>query len=57
MKNQSSNPANSLGTRHRSAYRLVSGLQEAIAVVVSLDGSVHFVAYHQNELTYWPYVP
>ncbi|QDS87525.1 hypothetical protein EC9_17040 [Rosistilla ulvae] len=50
-------PADSSGTRHRSAYRLVSGLREAIAVVVSQDGDVRFVAHHKDKLTYWPYLP
>jgi DisA bacterial checkpoint controller nucleotide-binding len=50
-------PADSAGTRHRSAYRLVAGLREAIAVVVSQDGDVRFVAHHNDKLTYWPYLP
>ncbi|QDV68442.1 hypothetical protein Poly24_21510 [Rosistilla carotiformis] len=50
-------PADSSGTRHRSAYRLVSGLRETIAVVVSQDGDVRFVAHHKDKLTYWPYLP
>lgn len=49
--------ADSSGTRHRSAYRLVCGLQDAIAVVVSQDGDVRFVAHHNDKLTYWPYLP
>ncbi|MGB7346721.1 MAG: putative sensor domain DACNV-containing protein [Pirellulaceae bacterium] len=47
----------SSGTRHRSAYRLVNGLNEAIAVVVSQDGDVRFVACLNQKLTYWPYLP
>jgi len=49
--------ADTSGTRHRSAFRLVSGLPEAIAVVVSQDGDVRFVANHREKLTYWPYLP
>ncbi|MFG0264370.1 MAG: putative sensor domain DACNV-containing protein [Rhodopirellula sp. JB055] len=49
--------ADSAGTRHRSAYRLVNGLNQAIAVVVSQDGDVRFVAHHNDQLTYWPYLP
>ena len=49
--------ADSSGTRHRSAYRLVSGLQDAIVVVVSQDGDVRFVATQENRLVYWPYLP
>ncbi|MCA9110159.1 MAG: diadenylate cyclase [Planctomycetaceae bacterium] len=49
--------ADSAGTRHRSAFRLVNGLNQAIAVVVSQDGDVRFVAHHNQNLTYWPYLP
>lgn len=50
-------PADSAGTRHRSAYRLVDGLPGSVAVVVSQDGDVRFVAHHRQKLTYWPYLP
>ncbi|QDV25105.1 putative sensor domain DACNV-containing protein [Aureliella helgolandensis] len=50
-------PADTSGTRHRSAYRLVSGARDTIAVVVSQDGDVRFVAHHLGQLTYWPYLP
>ncbi|MCC9645138.1 hypothetical protein LOC71_22900 [Rhodopirellula sp. JC740] len=49
--------ADSAGTRHRSAYRLIDGLNQAIALVVSQDGDVRFVAHHNGQLTYWPYLP
>ncbi len=49
--------SDSSGTRHRSAYRLVNGMNDAIAVVVSQDGDVRFVACHNHKLTYWPYLP
>jgi hypothetical protein len=49
--------ADASGTRHRSAYRLVTGLPDTIAIVVSQDGDVRFVAHHQDRLTYWPYLP
>ncbi len=49
--------ADSAGTRHRSAYRLVNGLNQAIAVVVSQDGDARFVAHQNDKLTYWPYLP
>jgi hypothetical protein len=49
--------ADASGTRHRSAYRLVSGLQNTIAVVVSQDGGVRFVAHRSGRLVYWPYLP
>ncbi len=50
-------PADSAGTRHRSAYRLVSAQPAVIAVVVSQDGEARFVAHHRDQLTYWPYLP
>lgn len=50
-------PNDSSSHRHRSAYRLVNGLNQSIAVVVSQDGDVRFVAHHNGKLTYWPYLP
>lgn len=50
-------PADASGTRHRAAYRLVSGVPDVIALVVSQDGAVRFVANHNQKLTYWPYLP
>ncbi len=49
--------ADASGTRHRSAYRLVSGCRDAIAIIVSQDGAIRFVAHHRDKLTYWPYLP
>lgn len=49
--------ADASGTRHRAAYRLVSGVPDVIALVVSQDGAVRFVANHRQRLTYWPYLP
>jgi hypothetical protein len=43
----------SVGTRHRSAYRLCAAVPEAVAVVVSQDGGVRFVAQHRGAVTYW----
>ncbi|QDU89043.1 hypothetical protein Pla175_24290 [Pirellulimonas nuda] len=45
------------GTRHRSAYRLVRGLPETIAVVVSQDGDVRFIAQTDPGITCWHYLP
>jgi hypothetical protein len=50
-------PADASGTRHRSAYRLISSVQDAIAVVASQDGGVRFVAHRDGRLVYWPYLP
>jgi hypothetical protein len=41
------------GTRHRSAYRLCSRMQDALAMVVSQDGGVRFVMMHKGEVTFW----
>ena len=42
-----------VGTRHRSAYRLCNALLEAIAVVVSQDGSVRWIKWKDGMVTYW----
>ena len=43
----------SVGTRHRSAYRFCHAVPDAIAVVVSQDGSVRFVNRYRDAVTYW----
>jgi hypothetical protein len=45
-----------VGTRHRSAYRLVAGVNSAIAIVVSQDSSVRFIAWHDGAVAYWEHV-
>jgi DisA bacterial checkpoint controller nucleotide-binding len=45
-----------VGTRHRSAYRLCAHERQAMAIVVSQDDSVQFVASHGGEATYWEHV-
>jgi len=50
-------PIDSVGTRHRSAYRLCSLERDAIAVVVSQDGAVQFVTWYEGGPTYWEHVP
>jgi hypothetical protein len=42
-----------VGTRHRSAYRLCARFHDALAVVISQDGSVRFIAWHAGGVTYW----
>jgi DNA integrity scanning protein DisA with diadenylate cyclase activity len=42
-----------MGTRHRSAYRLCAQFPEALAIVLSQDGGVRFVAWHEGAVTYW----
>lgn len=46
-------PAEKVGARHRSAYRLVAALPGAIVIVVSQDGGVRFVAQKDGRVTYW----
>lgn len=43
----------SVGTRHRSAYRLAGALPRAIVVVISQDGNVRFVKREDGAVTYW----
>jgi hypothetical protein len=47
----------SVGTRHRSAYRLCAHERDALAIVVSQDGAVQFVAWHGGLTTYWDHLP
>jgi len=42
-----------VGTRHRSAYALCNSLREALAIVISQDGSVRFVRWKDDGVTYW----
>lgn len=50
-------PADGSGTRHRAAYRLVESVPDALALVISQDGAVRFVAHRDDRVTYWPYLP
>jgi len=45
-----------VGTRHRSAYRLCHVLRDALAIVVSQDGGLRFVRWHEDAVTYWEQV-
>jgi len=45
-----------VGTRHRSAYRLCQALRDAVAVVISQDGGLRFVRWHDDAVTYWDQV-
>jgi hypothetical protein len=49
-------PTDDVGTRHRSAYRLCAGVNDAIAIVVSQDAGVRFVTWHEGAVTYWEHV-
>jgi len=46
-------PANSVGTRHRAAYRFVTAHPQGLAIVVSHDGIVRFVANLEGEVVYF----
>lgn len=43
----------SVGTRHRSVYRLCLASPETVAIVISQDGGVRFIANRLGTVTYW----
>lgn len=42
-----------VGTRHRAAYRFVNEHPGRLAIVISHDGGVSFVADRENQVMYW----
>ena len=50
----SSVPVESFGTRHRSAFRFCSSLEESVAFVLSRDGGVKAVKRHGKDVLLWP---
>ena len=46
-----------VGTRHRAAYRLCHDLHDTLAIVISQDGNVRFVKWHNGSVTYWENTP
>jgi hypothetical protein len=42
-----------VGTRHRAAYRFVNDHPNGLAVVISQDGGVTFVANHGQKVVFW----
>jgi hypothetical protein len=42
-----------VGTRHRAAYRFVNDHPDGLAIVVSQDGGVSFVANRDGEVVFW----
>jgi len=42
-----------VGTRHRAAYRFVNDHPDGLAVVVSQDGGVSFVAKREQRVVFW----
>ncbi len=50
---RSPEPATAVGTRHRAAYRFVTACPDGLAIVVSHDGAVRFVANQGGDVVYW----
>ncbi|MCM2357669.1 MAG: DNA integrity scanning protein DisA nucleotide-binding domain protein [Geobacteraceae bacterium] len=46
-----------VGTRHRAAYRLCHELHDAIAIIISQDGNVRLVKWHNGAVTFWDQAP
>jgi hypothetical protein len=42
-----------VGTRHRAAYRFVNDHPDGLAIVISQDGAVSFVANRDREVVFW----
>ncbi len=42
-----------VGTRHRAAYRFVQDHPRGLAIVISHDGGVSFVANQGGEVVFW----
>jgi DNA integrity scanning protein DisA with diadenylate cyclase activity len=42
-----------VGTRHRAAYRFVNEHPDGLAIVISQDGGVSFVANRDREVVFW----
>jgi hypothetical protein len=42
-----------VGTRHRAAYRFVNDHPDGLAIVISQDGGVSFVANREREVVFW----
>jgi hypothetical protein len=49
-------PTDGMGTRHRAAYRAVAAMPDALCTVISQDGGVRFVKWHEGRVTYWDQV-
>jgi hypothetical protein len=46
-------PIEIVGTRHRAAYRFVNDHPGGLAVVISQDGAVSFVANRDGQVVFW----
>lgn len=49
-------PTDGMGTRHRAAYRIVRAVPDSLCIVISQDGGVRFVKWHEGCATYWDQV-
>jgi hypothetical protein len=52
QERQAEDPEN-VGTRHRAAYRFVNDHPDGLAVVISQDGGVSFVARREEQIVFW----
>lgn len=52
-RQRSLNAIEDVGTRHRAAYRFVQQHPTGVAVVISQDGGVSFVANRNDEVVFW----
>ncbi len=48
-----SDEVENVGTRHRAAYRFVRDHPQGLAIVISHDGAVRFVANQDGEVVFW----
>ncbi|MEX2141982.1 MAG: hypothetical protein WD894_22135 [Pirellulales bacterium] len=48
-------PFTSYGTRHRSAFRFVEGMDLAVAFIRSQDGGIKAVTLVENRVVIWSY--
>lgn len=48
--------ADGMGTRHRAAYRAVASIPGSLCIVISQDGGVRFVRWHEGCVTFWDQV-
>jgi hypothetical protein len=55
LEGQRSSPESieNVGTRHRAAYRFAQHHPDGLAIVISHDGGVSFVAQRGSEVVYW----
>jgi hypothetical protein len=48
--------ADRVGTRHRAAYRLCEAARDVLVLVVSQDGGLRVIRWHEDAVTYWSQV-